>query len=390
MLQNLASQLFRSTTPTPLLICFSHLRWNFVFQRPQHLLTRASSTYNVVYFEEPIFEASKWPTVRVTAPSPRIRVVTPILPAGTDAPGSAMMQRRLLDELMQGEPTHAGLVTWYYTPMAMSFSDHLEPDICIYDCMDELSAFKSPPAGLAAMETALFSAADLVFTGGQSLYAAKRRCHPRVYAFPSSIDAQHFNKARVAITDPVDQANIKHPRIGFFGVIDERMDLQLVAQAANELPECQFIMLGPVVKIDPALLPQGDNLHWLGGKSYDELPAYMANWTAGWMPFALNESTRYISPTKTPEFLAAGLPVVSTAIADVVRPYGALGIVHIAGPRDISAKLMGLMESADEAWLQKTDSFLTGMSWDQTWQEMLSHILRIQSLNGAVLMQRGA
>ncbi|MBA3446695.1 MAG: glycosyltransferase family 1 protein, partial [Pseudaminobacter sp.] len=270
------------------------------------MLTKASAGYNVIYFEEPEFGDTTSATMRISAPTSAIRVVTPVLPKGTDAAAAVSMQRRLVDELLQTARPYERLLVWHYTPMALPFSAHLPADVRVYDCMDELSAFKNPPAGLVDMEKALFSSADLVFTGGRSLYAAKRQCHPRVCAFPSSIDAPHFNRARRAIDDPADQAQIPHPRIGFFGVIDERMDLTLVAQAAKELPECQFVMLGPVVKIDEASLPQARNLHWLGGKSYDELPAYMANWTAGWMPFALNESTRYISPTKTPEFLAAG------------------------------------------------------------------------------------
>jgi glycosyltransferase involved in cell wall biosynthesis len=257
--------------------------------------------------------------------------------------------------------------------------------------MDELSGFKNAPEGLARQEAALFATADLVFTGGQSLYTAKRGLHPRVYAFPSSIDASHFNKARNQPEEPADQAGIGYPRVGFFGVIDERMDLDLVAATASRMPECQFVMLGPVVKVDPTSLPQTANLHWLGGKSYDELPAYLGHWTAGWMPFALNESTRYISPTKTPEFLAAGLPVVSTAIADVVRPYGAMGLVEIASARDMAEKLSAAIDGAgNPAWLKKVEAFLAEISWDRTWAEMMAHLQRIHALNSAALMRKGA
>ncbi len=327
----------------------------------------------------------------INAPTPRIRVVTPVLPAAVEAPPAAAMQRELVDELLTAVPPYESLVAWHYTPMALSFSAHIPADVRVYDCMDELSGFKNAPAGLASQEAALFAAADLVFTGGQSLYSAKRGLHPRVYAFPSSIDAPHFNRARHSGDEPADQAGIGHPRVGFFGVIDERMDMDLVATTASRMPECQFVMLGPVVKIDPASLPQASNLHWLGGKSYDELPAYLAHWQAGWMPFALNESTLYISPTKTPEFLAAGLPVVSTAIADVVRPYGAMGLVQIAGIQDMAAKLSAAMESAgNPAWLEKVDAFLAEMSWDRTWDAMMAHMKRIHALKGAALMRKGA
>jgi glycosyltransferase involved in cell wall biosynthesis len=318
-------------------------------------------------------------------------VVTPVLPAATEAAAAVTMQRALVDELLAAVPPYDSMVAWYYTPMALSFSAHIPADVRVYDCMDELSGFKNAPTGLARQEAALFAAADLVFTGGQSLYTAKRGLHPRIYAFPSSIDASHFNKARHDLKEPSDQTRIGYPRVGFFGVIDERMDLDLVAATASRMPECQFVMLGPVVKIDSASLPQAPNLHWLGGKSYDELPAYLAHWQAGWMPFALNESTRYISPTKTPEFLAAGLPVVSTAITDVVRPYGAMGLVQIAGARDMAAKLASAIDAAgNQAWLSKVDAFLAGMSWDRTWEAMMGHMQRIHALHSAALMRKGA
>lgn len=373
-----------------LLICFSHLRWNFVFQRPQHLLTRASARYKVVYFEEPAFEAGDDSYLRTSAPAPGLSVVTPVLPLGIDHKTAVAMQRRFLDQLLASD-RHSKLVTWYYTPMALPFSAHLRPDICIYDCMDELSAFKDPPARLVEHEAQLFATADLVFTGGESLYQAKRAQHPRVYAFPSSIDAVHFGKARGRLEEPADQHLIPNPRIGFFGVIDERMDLGLVANTAARMPDCHFVMLGPVVKIDPATLPRAPNLHWLGGKSYDELPSYLGHWSAGWMPFALNESTRFISPTKTPEFLAAGVPVVSTAIADVVRPYGTMGLVGIASSDDIVEKLRkALARKGDATWLGKVDAFLAGKSWDKTWSAMLAHIAPIQAANDIALMQKGA
>jgi glycosyltransferase involved in cell wall biosynthesis len=373
-----------------LIVCFSHLRWDFVFQRPHQILTRASEDYDVIYVEEPMFENSLYGSARVKTVAGGVQVVTPVLPVGTEADSIVEMQRRLLDQLLANIPHHT-LIAWYYTPMALPFSAHLRPDVCVYDCMDELSGFKDPPARLIEREAQLFSTVDLVFTGGESLYQAKRNQHPRVYAFPSSIDASHFNKARARLEDPTDQKNIPRPRIGFFGVIDERMDLTLVAKTANRMPDCQFVMLGPVVKIDPEALPRASNLHWLGGKSYDDLPFYLAHWSAGWMPFALNESTRFISPTKTPEFLAAGLPVVSTAIADVVRPYGALELVGIANADDMADKLqIALGRKSDADWLKNVDGFLAGKSWDKTWDAMSAHIARLQVLNDTALMQRGA
>lgn len=361
--------------PQSLLICFSHLRWDFVVQRPHHLLTRAAQAYRVVYFEEPVFEICDQPMLRQHADASGVTIVTPVLPLSTPDPD--MAQRLLLDRLMSRDP-RPGLITWYYTPMALAFSDHLSPDVCVYDCMDELSAFRGAPAGLASYETQLFQRSDLVFTGGRSLYEAKRLRHADVHCFPSSIDVAHFHRARQAQPDPDDQAGIPQPRIGYFGVIDERMDLALAALAAALLPAVHFVMLGPVAKIDPATLPQAENLHWLGPKSYADLPGYMANWQAGWMPFALNEATKFISPTKTPEFLAAGLPVTSTAVADVVDPYGKNRLVRIADEDTILASLTESLSAREAGWLDRVDQTLSETSWSRTWAAMHRHVARKQ------------
>jgi hypothetical protein len=255
--------------------------------------------------------------------------------------------------------------------------------------MDELSAFRDPPPGLLEREDRLFELADLVFTGGHSLHEAKRRRHPRVYAFPSSVDVGHFAAALARPADPADQAAILRPRIGFFGVIDERMDLCLVARAAADCPEIQFVMLGPVVKIDPGTLPRAPNLHWLGPKAYADLPAYLGGWDAGWMPFALDASTRFISPTKTPEFLAAGLPLTSTAVADVVRGYGTRGLVAIADASGIAAKLRASLAPPDPGWRRRVETHLAETSWDGTWAEMARHLDRVAA-ERVVIERRGA
>jgi glycosyltransferase involved in cell wall biosynthesis len=318
-----------------------------------------------------------------------ITIATPVLPHGTSEPEAIGAQRGLVDALLASE-SYGRLVTWYYTPMALRFSDHIGSDVCVYDCMDELSAFKNAPTELVRLEKVMFDRADVVFTGGQSLYEAKRAHHRAIYPFPSSIDVAHFHQARQSIADPADQAHVPHPRVGFFGVIDERLDIDLVAYSAEAMPDVQFMMIGPVVKIDPATLPQHPNIHWLGGKQYAELPSYLANWDAGWMPFALNESTRYISPTKTPEFLAAGLPVVSTAIVDVVRTYGAEGLVSIVDADDIVEKLRDTLSRPREHNWAKTDAFLAGTSWDRTWEGMAARLATASALTSVIPLRRGA
>lgn len=353
------------------ILCFSHLRWNFVFQRPQHLLRRAARSRDVYFFEEPVFEQGVQPRLEKTLSPERVRVLTPVLPAGINAPQITSALRMLVDRLVASIESGPPLL-WYYTPMALPFSRHLNAALRVYDNMDELSAFNGAHPRMIAMERELFRKVDVVFTGGQSLYESKRKRHPNVHAFPSSIDVPHFAGARRAETvEPDDQRSIGAPRIGFFGVIDERMDLGLVRRAAALRPDWHFVMIGPVVKIDPASLPQAPNLHWLGSKSYAELPNYLRGWDAGFMPFALNEATRFISPTKTPEFLAAGLPVVSTPIRDVIRPYGDLGLVEIGATADeVVERIEMLLARPKEEWLKKVDRHLAGMSWDATWAAM--------------------
>ncbi len=359
----------------PNIVCLSHLRWDFVYQRPQHLLSRFARHTRLYFVEEPIFEDNTEPRLEVSGREQNVQLVVPHLPHGLSPEHVEMEQRQLLDKFF-AEKGLDRYIFWYYTPMALGFTNHFSPVLTIYDCMDELSAFKFAPTRLKELEKELFKKADLVFTGGQSLYEAKQKQHPRVHAFPSSIDKDHFAQARQALEQPSDQASIAQPRIGFFGVIDERMDLELLTAVADAKPEWQLVMVGPVVKIDPADLPQRPNLHYLGGKSYKELPTYLSGWSVAMLPFAINESTRFISPTKTPEYLAAGKPVVSTPIRDVIRPYGEQQLVHIAGtPEEFAAAIeKALAQQKDEQWREKVDSFLTNISWDKTWHAMVEQM----------------
>ena len=358
----------------PHLVVLSHLRWDFVFQRPQHLLTRAAREFQVTYIEEPIHEGD----VATQREFMRggVRVIQPILPPGTPH-DVAIAHQGAIAANVAARAGKAPLYLWYYTPMALEFGQHLPADVVVFDKMDELSAFAFAPPELRFREASLMGSADLVFTGGAALYAAAAGRNPEVHCFPSSIDTAHFAAARDGDDpDPDDQFEIAHPRVGFFGVIDERIDLDLVAHTAALRPNWQFVMVGPTAKIDPATLPQASNIHWLGAKSYAELPSYMAHWDLGWMPFARNESTRYISPTKTPEFLAAGLPLMATSIADVVEPYGRLGLVEIADTAEAMADAGDRLLAAAAhparvtARLAAIDRQLAGNSWDATWAAM--------------------
>lgn len=350
-------------------ICFSHLRWDFVFQRPQHLLTRFAKRHDVLFIEEPVYDDGN-PRFVITPKREGLKICVPHLPHGTDVSDLDNLLAGLLDRLLEEQGIEK-YVAWYYTPMMLGWSEHLSPLAVVYDCMDELSAFKNAPAELRNKEAELFALADLVFTGGRSLYEAKREQHASVYCFPSSIDARHFARASNVESDPDDQKNIPHPRVGFCGVIDERTDIELLRSIAELRPNIQFVMLGPVVKIDPNDLPKLDNIHYLGAKSYDDLPDYIGGWDVAMMPFALNDSTKFISPTKTPEYLAAGRPVVSTAIRDVVRPYGESGLVRIAATAGefVAAIDQALIEDLAEH-RRKSAEFLETMSWDKTYEAM--------------------
>jgi glycosyltransferase involved in cell wall biosynthesis len=354
------------------LVCFSHLRWDFVYQRPQHLLSRCAQTRRVFFVEEPLIsqDGSYW--LDISQRKSGVVVVVPYLPEGLSEADAIALQQRLINILFAEAQIQLPIL-WYYTPMAISFTQQLEASAIIYDCMDELSAFQGAHPELQAREAHLFKLANLVFTGGHSLYEVKQHQHANVHAFPSSIDAPHFTQARDSIEDPSDQATIPHPRLGFYGVIDERMDLALLDGIAQARPDWHLVIVGPVVKIDPATLPNHPNIHYLGGKSYQELPSYLAGWDVALLPFACNESTRFISPTKTPEYLAAGKPVVSTSIRDVVYPYGDENLVHIADavPEFIKAIAIALKQNQVHIdWLDRVDAFLAQNSWDLTWEKM--------------------
>jgi UDP-galactopyranose mutase len=357
-------------------ICLSHLRWKFVFQRPQHLLTRCARERRVFFVEEPIYDATGADRLELQRDGDVI-IATPHLPPGSPEHLAIEAQRRAIDDLI-AEAGVTRFILWYYTPMALAFTDHLRPLATVYDCMDELSGFAGAPAALRARERQLLTRADVVFTGGQSLYEAKRDAHPNVHAFPSSVDVNHFAAARRQHDDPPDQQAIPRPRIGFFGVVDERMDMALLSGVAERRPDWHLVLLGPVVKIDPAMLPQRGNVHHLGPKPYAELPQYIAFWDVAMLPFARNEATRFISPTKTPEYLAAGRPVVSTSIRDVVRPYGEQRLVHIAdSPDAFVAACEAAMREDPVARQRQADAFLSQTSWDGTWARMRQLVDRV-------------
>jgi glycosyltransferase involved in cell wall biosynthesis len=379
------SSFFPSRRPTmTTLIVFSHLRWDFVYQRPQQLMSRLAMTHPVVFVEEPMPGADHaW--LEQHSPCAGVIVLRMHLPghgAGFHDEHFSGMQALLGRYLIDNRIEDYAL--WFYTPMALPMAEGLTPRGMVYDCMDELAAFDFAPPALIARENALFDAVDLVFTGGRSLYESKRSRHADVHCFPSSVDHGHFGRRDVE--DHPDQRAIARPRLGYYGVIDERLDLSLVAALADAHPEWQVVMVGPVVKIDPASLPRRANVHWMGQRRYDELPAFLAGWDVCLMPFALNASTRFISPTKTLEYLAAGKPAVSTPVRDVAQQYAAVVPIaatpaeFVAACEDILARDAG----AQIRFQAMALDMVAATSWDRTAAAMQALLARFETPTSAV------
>jgi UDP-galactopyranose mutase len=352
------------------LLVFSHFRWDFIFQRPQHLLSRQAKYRRVFYFEEPIFGMTELPRLHLRETSENVLVVVPYLPSHIEESKIQVAMADLVDELIYEEEL-IDYSLWYYTPKALSFSRHLEPKAIIFDYLDD-------PNLSLDLEAEMLGRADIVFAGGLSLYEAKKINHHNIHAVPNSIDYSHFSQARHKLVEPDDQVNIPHPRIGYYGIIDKRLDTELLLEIADLRPEYHFVIVGPVVKTDELNLPKRCNIHYLGKKDYHALPLYLAGWDCAMMPFALNESTKYLSPTKTPEFLAAGRPVVSTAISDVVFPYEHQKLVHIANSPEnfIDAIELAMEEKKLPEWLDRVDHYLKDNSWDNTFSKIAAMELK--------------
>lgn len=365
----------------PPLLVFSHLRWDFVYQRPQHLLSRLARNRPVIFIEEPL-NGTATPHFERFTPSAGVEVLRPHTPSS--APGFHDDHLPYLRPLVADYLRDFGIDqydVWLYTPMALPLLAELSPRLVIYDCMDALASFKSAPRQMQQRESALLKQSDVVLCGGPSLYDAKRALHPNVLCLPSAVDAEHYRPRTTAEIDAESREGgraaeafegindgIGRPRLGFFGVVDERLDLDLVAALADADPQWQIVMVGPVVKIDVADLPARPNLHWFGQQTYARLPRWVAGWDVCLLPFARNEATRFISPTKTLEYMAAEKPVVSTAIVDVDRLYR--HAVTVAQDHDefIAGCRRALAETAAERSerIRRMRATVASMSWDAT------------------------
>lgn len=354
------------------LLVFSHLRWDFVFHRPQHLLSRYAKHRRVFYFEEPIIGQATHAKLHIKETQEGVQVVIPHLPAGLNPEARVLSMKDLVDSLIDDENINEYAII-YYSPMALTYSRHLKPITTVYDCNDDQSSFQGDPQALMAREAELMEKAQLVFTAGHSVYEAKKYEHHNMYPFPNAVDYAHFSRARQHLKEPMDQENIPHPRIGFYGVIDERFKGSLLEKLADLRPEFQFIIIGPVKTIDQDILPKRPNIHYLGRKDYHALPSYISGWDCAIMPYEVNDHTKLMSPTKTKEILAAGKPIVSTSITDVMHPYFEKGLLQIADHPEHFVECIEkaiFMSINDKEWIRKVDHFLHGKSWSTTFTQM--------------------
>lgn len=361
------------TTNEPGIVVFSHLRWNFVWQRPQQFLSRFARTQPVLFIEEPIYDLADGDrgTIELEAVAPNIMVSTVHLPQSFRSDPDIhetlrCFAREAIDTFnMKGE--FDSPLLWYYGPMEAAWSlGYFENSGIIYDCMDELSQFKGAPRELIDQEQRLMNQADIVFTGGYELWLKKSKQHPNVHFFGCGVEVEHFGKAQLEETViPGDIASLDKPVIGWFGVIDERVDYDLLREMAESRPEWSFVMVGPVVKVDPADLPQAPNLHWLGGRDYKELPSYCKGFDVCMMAFALNDATEFINPTKALEYLATGKPVISTPVSDVVRQYSDLVYVE-KDAKGFIDRIEQVLARPDEKRIERGLAKASGCSWDNT------------------------
>jgi glycosyltransferase involved in cell wall biosynthesis len=348
------------------LLVFSHLRWDFIFERPQHVLSRHASHRRVFYFEEPVFGMTDSPRLHLKLSQEGVQVVVPHLPSGMEPSMMDSALSELVNELVYEEDIR-DFTAMYYSPAALSFSRHLTPAIVIFDCMDH--AYEN---GMDS-EYELISRSDVVFTSNHSIYESKKTNHHNIHPFPNSIDLNHFSHARMTVSEPLDQARIPHPRIGFYGGMEKNFNFDLLAQMADLRPEFQFVMLGPI-DLDPSKLPLRSNIYYLGKKNYEEIPLYMAGWDAGIIPFTVKNP-------KTAEYLAAGKPVVSIALNEVIHPYADAKLVYIASNANMFVECIEKAineRQYDPEWIERVDNFLDGNSWDATFLEMASHESKVR------------
>jgi glycosyltransferase involved in cell wall biosynthesis len=364
------------------IIVHCHLRWDFVWQRPQQIFSRLAAHHPITFIEEPMWQDGER-RLEISEPYPNVVRLVPVLRANErtddiDTQYAAVL--RLLRGVLSEDPLlrkrFASPVQWFYSPMsAPNFLDGFDAAATVYDCMDELAQFRFAPASLREREQLLISRADVVFTGGYQLFQSKSRHHSNVHFYGCGVDEEHFSKARQTQTEvPPEVAALPRPIFGYFGVIDERLDYALLAQIAQQIPDASLVMVGPLAKVEQDSLPNFPNIHWLGQRPYTDLPALVKAFDVCLMPFALNEATQYINPTKTLEYMAAGKPVVSTAVPDVLHHF--TPIVDVAKTaKEFIAAIQRAARSPRAELIEQGIDRAHRASWDSIVTAMRGHML---------------
>jgi len=376
------------------IIVHSHLRWDWVWQRPQQFLSRLSKRHRILFVEGPTVvdtDAAPRSIVHHLPDYPNITVVQTEFPKARFDDGAWVdgERHRLLKEVLSGPLAHKfdNPVQWFYDPMAVTaFAGKMDEIAVVYDCMDELSQFKGAPPALIQRERELLAVADVVFAGGRKMHESKSRYNTNCHFYGCGVDIAHFGKARTSQTVvPADIAAVRKPVLGYFGVVDERMDYELIGKLADADPDWSVVMVGPACKVDPAEFPQRPNLHWLGGRQYAELPAYAKSFDVCIMPFALNEATEYINPTKALEYMATGKLIVSSAVPDVVSNFSQ--VVKIAGWHgEFIQMCQAALARPDQVAIERGLKMADNNTWDAIVAKLEKHIDEALALKA---MQQG-
>jgi glycosyltransferase involved in cell wall biosynthesis len=374
------------------IIVHCHLCWDWVWQRPQQFLSRLSAKHKILFVETVRPDDSlitPLAQMRTAENCPNITILRIQFPGWRWNDGKFVdkERRRIVQEAIQGplKGQFDNPVQWFYDPMAVTaFAGQMGEIATVYDCMDELSKFRGAPPEILTRESELLTRADVVFTGGRKLWESKRQQNQNCHFYGCGVDIEHFGKARLEQTEiPEDLRSVRKPVLGFFGVVDERMDYELIAKLADANPEWSVVIIGPRTKVEESALPKRSNIHWLGGRDYSQLPNYCKGFDVCLMPFALNESTEYINPTKSLEYVATGRPIVSSAVADVVRNFGS--VVQIANSHQEFIELcQQTLAKADDERVKRGLQMVGENSWESIVAKLEGHIVDALTANHGV------
>jgi glycosyltransferase involved in cell wall biosynthesis len=363
------------------IVVHSHLKWDWVWQRPQQFLSRLSRKHRVLFVEAPdVYDAAHVTRVdlREVTDFPNINVLQLKIPAKreNDIRWIDKERRRVVQSLLSGPlgQSFPSIVQWFYDPMAVTaLAGQLDEQLIVYDCMDELSLFRGAPPELVRRERELLAVADVVFAGGPKIWRAKRELNRNCFCYGCGVDARHFGEAcDPELRVPHDMAGLSRPVFGYIGVVDERIDYELLTRLADST-EGSVVMVGPWTKVDPASFPHRDNLQWLGGRDYSDLPRYAKGFDVCVMPFAINEATRFINPTKALEYMATGRPIVSTPVEDVVSQFS--DVITIA--KDATAFANACARAAvqpDSRQIERGLALAQQNSWESIVARLEQHI----------------